>query len=152
MKAGDDSTGWEAKAGLLNTLLAAGPAKLVVDTRSPGVDVPEEFRGALNLKLNVSPRYGGPPLTVDEFGVTQLLSFSGVGYICRLPWDSIYVMTEAEAKDGPPSFALDYTCLPAEVVAALLIIIGGPVVHDEQQPEATTVPKGLFLIQGGGEA
>jgi stringent starvation protein B len=77
--------------------LQVGETMLIVDSRQPGVAVPDDQRSE-SLVLKVSYRYAPPDLKVDGTGIKITLRFPGTGYFaCVLPWPAIYAM---RAKNG----------------------------------------------------
>ena len=83
---------------LLLAWLEQGPAALVLDTRVPGVIVPEPFYGLLNLVLNVSRKFKPGDLTINDWGVTQTLSFEGEGFHCSIPWEAVFLVVSVKAR------------------------------------------------------
>lgn len=70
----------------------------LVDAR--GVDVPERATPEANtddapriISLNFSSRFG-EALTVDDFGLTQRLSFGDETHVCKIPWAAIGMMRQ----------------------------------------------------------
>jgi len=77
------------------TLLAAldkGMVQIHLDARRPGVIVPADHRGNVQLVLNLSYRFDPPDLTVSEWGVRETLSFSGQRFNVGVPWSALYAI------------------------------------------------------------
>ncbi|MBI5508866.1 MAG: stringent starvation protein B [Deltaproteobacteria bacterium] len=116
---------------LVDKLLELGMVMVIVDSRRPGVEVPPQFAGDPQLRLNLSLRFPSP-MTLDVFGVAAVLTFAGVPFACRLPWDSIYVVFSHVSGD-PYVFPED---VPAEAFAAVT-----PAVNHPPPPEVPEVPQ-----------
>lgn len=77
------------KLETLTAYLAQGECRIAVDSRQPGVIVPERFREpALILKL--SHRYAPGDLTIDAWGIRVTLSFDRVESGVCLPWAAVF--------------------------------------------------------------
>lgn len=88
-----------------------GETHIVLDAHQPGVDVPDHLRSD-SLTLKISKRYEFKDLTIDDWGVSQTLSFSGVSYYVRIPWHALYAAQSKEKQcwvwqvpPEPPKFA-----------------------------------------------
>ncbi len=79
------------KQEILDELLDKGMVQVLVDTRLEGVEVPPHLIGDLQLRLNLSRRFG-LPLVFDEKGILATLTFQKVPHECRLPWGAIYAI------------------------------------------------------------
>lgn len=99
-----------AKQAAVLELLAGGSAFVVLDPRRPGVEVPEYLRGGpdLVLELGYDMAVPIPDLAVDERGIVATLSFNQAPYRCVIPWASVYVVHDGQARglqfpeDTPP--------------------------------------------------
>ncbi len=103
---------------------------VVVDARKGGVIVPPQFRGEAQLRLNLSLRFQ-TPMTIDRWGVRAVLTFGGVPFECKMPWDSVYVMFSHVSGD-PYVFPDD---VPAEAFAAVTEAMRAP-----EPPTAPAAP------------
>jgi stringent starvation protein B len=82
------------KRTALLELLSEGMVMLHLDTRSPGVDVPEHLRGTEALALNLSHAFRLDLFEVGPYEIVANLSFGDLRYRCVLPWKSIFSMTQ----------------------------------------------------------
>lgn len=73
-------------------LIDAGMVLVSLDTRKPGVSIPEGFRGDPQLGLNFSHRFGISDFDYDEQGVRATLSFQGNGHYCDIPWGAVFML------------------------------------------------------------
>lgn len=81
-----------------------------LDPRRSEVVVPKLFVGQPQLVLQVGRNYSIPipDLRVDEFGISCTLSFNGVPFLCKLPWQAIYALIGEDGRgnvwpdDVPP--------------------------------------------------
>jgi stringent starvation protein B len=80
----------QAKRQMLQAALEAGKTQLRVDTRRPGVRVPERHEGEPALALNLSWRFPHTDMVLNERGVAATLRFGGAPFRCLLPWSSIW--------------------------------------------------------------
>lgn len=132
----------EKKRELVEALLEKGMTLVALDGTHPGVDIPEHLRGDPQVRLNLSYRFG-MPMEIDEAGVRATLTFGGVPYDCRLPWEAIYLAYSHVSEE-------QYLFL-ADVPNALLP--GTPVAKEEVEKEEAPAPaKPRFaVVQGGAE-
>lgn len=92
-----------------------GLVQVTFDTRVPGVEVPESFRGTPQLHLNFSHRFRVDDFEYDERSVRATLSFDAEDFHCVVPWDAVYGLTSQSLDERvvfPESF-------PAELLALL---------------------------------
>jgi hypothetical protein len=79
-----------AKRLLLESALAHGLVKIILDATAPGVRVPAEHARDRRLVLDLShafgPRY---PIALDDDGIHARLSFSGRACDAEIPWAAI---------------------------------------------------------------
>ena len=80
-------------------LLDTGMTMLHLDARSDGVDVPEQFRTDVHLRLNFSYRFHLDTFTINKDKVEASLSFGGSPYLCVIPWTAVFGMTSHVAQD-----------------------------------------------------
>lgn len=76
----------EEKRALLNRSLPYGPVRISVDGRQFGVDVPASLR-----KEDLTLVLSAPEL--NDWGITEKLSFSGYRCPVRVPWFAVVAMT-----------------------------------------------------------
>lgn len=122
----DDEPDTPDKRKAVEALLERGPILLHIDSRQPGVDVPNRLRGNPRLVLRFG--YGLTPsipdLTVAEDALSGTLTFGGVPYPCNVPWPAVYaVMVEGEQRG---------TVWPEDVPEDVLL--AGP--DDDDKPDA----------------
>ncbi len=79
------------KLNVLDELLDQGLVQVLVDSRIEGVVVPPHLIGDLQLRLNLSRRFG-LPLVLTETGVDATLTFQKIPYECTIPWGAIYAI------------------------------------------------------------
>ncbi len=79
------------KRSVLEQLLDQGMVLVALDARREGVDVPVHLAGDPQLRLNLSYRFG-LPMSVESWGVRATLTFAGVPYTCRFPWEAIFLV------------------------------------------------------------
>jgi stringent starvation protein B len=101
----------KGKRELLESLLERGMVMVVLDARRPGVAVPPHLARDPQLRLNLSWRFGFS-MELDDWGVKATLTFGGQPFLCRLPWNSIYVMVSHAERDQQYLFPTD---LPEEL-------------------------------------
>lgn len=80
-----------SKRDRLDSLLDQGMVQILLDARIGGVVVPPDLAGDLQLRLNLSRRFG-LPIELDTWGVTATLTFSKVPFECTVPWTAIYAI------------------------------------------------------------
>lgn len=84
--------------------LRAGVVFVALDPRTPGVVVPAEFMVHAPLVLSFSLAYrplgggGANDLEVDDQGLHQTLSFSGVDFECRVPWPAVIAVRARDQR------------------------------------------------------
>ncbi len=77
------------KREFIESLLEKTQIQILVDSRKPGVALPEELRGEYRVALNLSKGFQGPmELLDDKLAVT--LTFSLRRFECILPWESVW--------------------------------------------------------------
>tara|TARA_B100000959_G_C14535660_1_gene441445 strand:+ start:61 stop:582 length:522 start_codon:yes stop_codon:yes gene_type:complete len=79
------------KRSALERLLELGLVQIGLDARHEDVQVPPHLVNDLQLRLNLSYRFG-LPLDLGEWGLNTILTFSGTNYECLIPWECIYLM------------------------------------------------------------
>ena len=115
-----------SKRDCLADLLDKGMVQILLDSRCAGVALPTEFEGNLELRLNLSYRFG-LPIELDEWGVHATLTFAQVPHDCKIPWKAIYSII-SYATDEPFLFPED---VPLEVMLAAEA-------DEENEQDATT--------------
>ena len=101
-----------SKHSLLESLLAEGMVLAALDARTSGVVVPAHLADDIQLRLNLSRRFG-LPLEVDAWGVQATLTFAGNPFPCRLPWSAIFLLV-SHVNGQPYLFPDD---IPGELLA-----------------------------------
>jgi stringent starvation protein B len=122
------------KRALLEQLLEQSMVMVTVDARMRGVVVPDHLVADPQLRLNLSYRFG-LPMQLDDAGIRATLTFGGVPFPCRLPWESIYVVVPHssgepyffpgdapvglfDGADATPAAAPQFEVIPGEPVEA----------------------------------
>jgi hypothetical protein len=81
-------------------LLARGWVTVHLDSRRPGVRLPERFMGAPDFRL----QYGRdmprpiPDLATTDEGVTATLSFDGQPQPTHVPWTAVFLITDRKGR------------------------------------------------------
>lgn len=84
---------WAAqKLQAFQRLIEEGMVLVNLDARRPGVSVPEQHVGDVQLGLNFSHRFYAPDFDFDEQGVRASLSFRGEPFFCDIPWSAVFMM------------------------------------------------------------
>ena len=102
------------KRSALERLLELGLVQIGLDARNEDVQVPPHLINDLQLRLNLSYRFG-LPLDLDEWGINTTLTFSGTNYDCLIPWTCIYLMISHVSGES----LLYPSDVPAELLANL---------------------------------
>ena len=151
-----------SKRSLLERLLDQGMVMVHLDARRDGVDVPGEFRGEADLRLNFSYRFSHGDLALGEDEVNATLNFSGGPYRCEVPLSAIFAVVSHVTGEGFffPGDA------PPEALAALAAMISRdedgeielprpgerpPEISDDDDAPALVGKPVLRAIDGGGE-
>jgi stringent starvation protein B len=100
------------KQTVLEQYLESGMTLIVLDARTPGVDVPDHLRQDPQLRLNLSYKFG-LPMSMSQWGVVATLTFGGIHHACRIPWVAIFAMV-SHATGQPHVFPED---VPVELLA-----------------------------------
>jgi len=79
------------KRSALERLLELGLVQIGLDARNDEVQVPPHLVNDLQLRLNLSYRFG-LPLDLDDWGINTTLTFSGTNHDCLIPWSCVYLM------------------------------------------------------------
>lgn len=79
----------QKKREIFENCLEAGLTSVLLDATLPGVVVPDRFKGARDLVLNYSYRFGVSDFVFDEKLIIATLTFSGVPFKCIVPWDAV---------------------------------------------------------------
>ncbi len=102
-----------SKRDCLADLLDKGMVQILLDSRCAGIALPPGFEGNLELRLNLSYRFG-LPIELDQWGIHATLTFAQVPHDCKIPWKSIYAII-SYTTDEPFLFPED---VPLEVMLA----------------------------------
>jgi stringent starvation protein B len=101
-----------AKLNQLRELLAQGVATVHLDARHDQVRVPLAYRIYDSLPLNLSYRYEGVNLHLDDEDLCATLTFQGKPFRCVIPWQAVWGVTaeggrgQAWLEDVPVSVRL----------------------------------------------
>lgn len=116
-----------------------------LDARRDGVVVPNQFRGQQDLRLNLSHRFSGTQMEIEEEVVEATLTFGGVPFRCRIPFPAVYALTSHVTGAGlvfPES-------LPEEILHELQREIDvDRAGEDDPVPEETRAPRARAAISG----
>jgi len=90
-----------AKKRLVEYLIQAGSVYVHLLTRADGVYVPEHLKATPTTALQIGYNFPVPipDLKIDDTGITATLSFSRTPYLCFVPWDAVFAITN-EAGQG----------------------------------------------------
>lgn len=94
------------KRDVVAAYLQLGLTAIALDSRQPGVVVPEHLRQR-DLILRISYKFSPPDLQVSDWGVRCTLTFTGAPAFVEVPWEAIYgtrslVTDHTTTWDGPP--------------------------------------------------
>ena len=134
------------KPAVFTKMLEQGIAALHLDARQQGVEVPAELRGRSWLVLNYSYRFNIDDFCSDDDCVQASLSFSGVRFACRVPWDAVFAISDANSE----VVRVWERDAPLELRAVLMPDsrdTEGQDVGELERP--ATRPAGLRVIDGG---
>ncbi len=109
-----------------------------LDARCDGVVVPRQFVGQRDLRLNLSYRFSGSAMEIDDSRVEATLTFGGLPFRCRIPLHAIYALTSQVTGAGlvfPES-------LPNELVSELQEHMTEPQHADQATEDALLIAEG----------
>jgi len=95
----------EKKCQLFEKWLNDGIVTVLLDARSFGVKVPESFSQTGDLRLNFSHAFRISDFNFDDAAVWATLSFDSGGFLCHVPWTSVYGIQSATRNQGAVWFA-----------------------------------------------
>lgn len=98
---------------MANALLERSSVFIHMDPRSEGVSVPQQFKKApqLVLQIGLDMPIPIPDLEVDDDGIRCTLSFSRTPFYCIVPWTAVYALVGDDGRgmvwpdDVPPEVA-----------------------------------------------
>ena len=132
-----------AKRDALQRLLDQGPAMLHLDPRVEGVVAPGDLRAGPVLRLKLSWHFAHP-LSLDDEGVSQTLTFPSGACFCFVPWEAIFAMGPAERppdwiwpSDLPPEMR-DLLASAAQAEESMDVAVATA----EPDPELDDAPEG----------
>ena len=111
---------FSSKQDAIRSFLDKGLTMIHLDARKDGVVVPRQFQGQKDLRLNLSYRFAGSHMEIDDAHVEATLTFGGMPFRCNVPLQAIYALTSQVTGAGlvfPES-------LPEEIVDELKRQIG----------------------------
>jgi len=88
----------QAKKEAILRLLEDSMIMLHVDSRVQGVIAPIECLNLPDLRLNLSYRFARANIELDDHAIFATLTFSQVPFRCRIPFLSIYAVTQHSSK------------------------------------------------------
>jgi stringent starvation protein B len=81
-------------------LLERAEARVHLDARRPGVQLPARFLAEAHLRLDYG--YGFQPpipdLTIDDDGIRATLSFNRQPFATFVPWEAVYVIADFDGN------------------------------------------------------
>lgn len=89
----------EDKRTLVERMLAKGDTMLCVDSRHPGVRVPEPHMGRPDLRLILNLNFRRP-IDVGPKGIRAELSFAGFYHVCWVPYESLWAVYNPNTGEG----------------------------------------------------
>jgi len=114
-------------------LLERAEARVHLDARRPGVQLPPRFLGEAHLRLDYG--YGFTPaipdLKIDDDGIRATLSFNRQPFATFVPWTAVYVIADLDGNG-----AVWQDDIPAD-----LPIERAPPESDGQPPKQPDPPK-----------
>jgi stringent starvation protein B len=149
------------KQAVLERLLELGMVMVTIDARREGVEVPPHLTDDAQLRLNLSFRFG-LPMEVGDWGVEARLTFGGVPFNCRLPWDALYIVFSHVTgqpfvfpQDVPPEVLSDVAPMtfdddeeddnlfvPLQEAGPSLTLVNGEQVADKTPQDPESPPAG----------
>ena len=81
------------KLAVLRAVLEQGHAHIHLDSRVPGVVLPEHLLGQSHVHLDLPPSYG--PLSLDAFALRARIHFTSTPFSVEVPWHAIYAIGPA---------------------------------------------------------
>ena len=90
----------EKKRQLFEKWLSHGIVTLLLDARADSVKVPPAFKQEGDLRLNFSHGFRLSDFNFDNTAVWATLSFEGGGFLCHVPWTSVYGLQSAALNQG----------------------------------------------------
>jgi len=88
------------KREVLLALLERAEARVHLDARRPGVELPARFLGQAHLRLDYG--YGFTPpipdLVIDDAGIRATLSFNRAPFATFVPWSAIYLIADFDGN------------------------------------------------------
>jgi hypothetical protein len=88
------------KREVMLALLERAEARVHLDARRPGVELPARFLGQAHLRLDYG--YGFTPpipdLVIDEAGIHATLSFNRIPFATFVPWSAIYLIADFDGN------------------------------------------------------
>ena len=81
-------------------LLERAEARVHLDARRPGVELPTRFLGQAHLGLDYGYGFSPPipDLVIDEAGIRATLSFNRVPFSTFIPWSAIYLIADFDGN------------------------------------------------------
>src|SRR5262249_23943389 len=87
------------KREALRRLVAESMVMVVLDARTPGVDVPKIYLNDAELRLNVSRRFGAL-FRLDRYRIWATLTFNGMPQDCIVAWAAGKVVISHETEES----------------------------------------------------
>jgi stringent starvation protein B len=121
-----------SKKDVMLALLERAEARVHLDARRPGVQLPDRFLGEAHLRLDYA--YGFTPpipdLQVDDDGIRATLSFGHQPFATVVPWSAVYLITDFDGNG-----AVWQEDLPADLMASM------PATAEPSQPTSEQAPE-----------
>lgn len=84
---------------LVERMLAKGDTMLCVDSRHPGVRVPDPHLGRPDLRLILNLNFRRP-IDLRPEGIRAELSFGGIYHVCWVPYESLWAVYNPNTGEG----------------------------------------------------
>ena len=127
------------KKELLLALLTESVVQVHLDGRAQGVELPEWLRTESRVILDIGYDMPVPilDLEIDDQGFRCTLSFQRTPFLCRVPWEAIYGIIDAEQRG-----AVYVEDMPPEL-RALIETRAKPALAAEERTIEETAPSDL---------
>ena len=87
------------KRKLVETMLSKGDTMICLDSRHPGVKVPDNHLGNPDLRLVLNLNFRHSISTLPE-GIQAELLFGGVPFLCWIPYESLWAVYSPQTGEG----------------------------------------------------
>lgn len=87
------------KQQAVEEMLSKGDTMICLDSRYPGVQVPDDHKGKEDLRLVLNLNFRHSISTFPE-GVQAELLFGGVPFLCWIPYESLWAVYNPQTGEG----------------------------------------------------